>query len=443
MPSSEPTNNPQGISLLTCLSLVTATMVGTGVYTSLGFQLQDLHSGFSILCLWVLGGLISLCGALSYAELAARIPRSGGEYTYFSEIYHPALGFMTACVSLIAGFAAPISLSAIAFGTYLHAALPVCPTRLSTFSAVVLISLLHLGSLKRSSLLQNGMTGLKFLLVGLFMGAGIASTLRHPAALRLLLPQPDSLSELVRPTSGIALLFVLYAYSGWNAVTYLAGEVKSPRTTVGMSLVIGTLSVTLFYLLLNGVFLTAAPENDLRGVLNVGSVAAHHLIGPVGGRIMSGIIALGLLASISAMVWAGPRVTQRVGEDYPALFWLAKTRNSIPTRAILLQLALIISMIAFGSFETVLVFAQIPLLFCLMLGVIGLIVCRQRSPNSASTVIPFTCPMYPLPPLVFLACSGAGLIYSVITKPWIALAGVALMLIPLFLHQWISQTRHP
>jgi APA family basic amino acid/polyamine antiporter len=443
MPSSEPTNNPQGISLLTCLSLVTATMVGTGVYTSLGFQLQDLHSGFSILCLWVLGGLISLCGALSYAELAARIPRSGGEYTYFSEIYHPALGFMTACVSLIAGFTAPISLSAIAFGTYLHAALPVCPTRLSTFSAVVLISLLHLGSLKRSSLLQNGMTGLKFLLVGLFMGAGIASTLRHPAALRLLLPQPDSLSELVRPTSGIALLFVLYAYSGWNAVTYLAGEVKSPRTTVGMSLVIGTLSVTLFYLLLNGVFLTAAPENDLRGVLNVGSVAAHHLIGPVGGRIMSGIIALGLLASISAMVWAGPRVTQRVGEDYPALSSLAKTRNSIPTRAILLQLALIISMIAFGSFETVLVFAQIPLLFCLMLGVIGLIVCRQRSPNSASTVIPFTCPMYPLPPLVFLACSGAGLIYSVITKPWIALAGVALMLIPLFLHQWISQNRHP
>ena len=114
-----------GIGLLTCLSLVTATMVGTGVYTTLGFQLQDLRNGFSILCLWVAGGLISLCGALSYAELAARIPRSGGEYTYLSEIYHPAFGFMAGFVSLIAGFAAPIAISAIAFGTYLHAALPV------------------------------------------------------------------------------------------------------------------------------------------------------------------------------------------------------------------------------------------------------------------------------------------------------------------------------
>ncbi len=434
----------QGISLLTCLSLVTATMVGTGVYTSLGFQLQDLRSGFSILCLWILGGLISLCGALSYAEIAARIPRSGGEYTYLSEIYHPSLGFMAACVSLIAGFAAPISLSAIAFGTYLHAALPICPIRLSTLSAVVLISLVHLRSLKTSSLLQNVMTGLKFLLVGLFITAGIGSVILHPHALNLLLPQQGSLSALCRPTSGIALLFVLYAYSGWNAVTYLAGEVKSPRRTVGLSLVIGTLAVTLFYVVLNAVFLTAAPENELRGVLNVGSVAATHLIGPVGGRIMSGIISLGLLASISAMIWAGPRVTQRVGEDYPLLGMLAKTSEGIPARAILLQLALVLGLIAFGTFETVLVFAQIPLLLCLMLGVIGLMVLRKRNPHlqMLRDEASFTCPLYPLPPIIFLICSGAGLLYSVITKPWIALAGGMLMLLPLILHRWISPGSH-
>ena len=436
--------NRQGISLLTCLSLVTATMVGTGVYTTLGFQLQDLRSGFSILCLWMLGGLISLCGALSYAEVAARIPRSGGEYTYLSEIYHPALGFMAACVSLIAGFTAPISLSAIAFGTYLHAALPLCPIRLSTLCAVVLISLVHLRSLKTSSLLQNGITGLKFLLVGLFIAAGIGGVFLHPDSLNLLLPQQGSLSALCRPTSGIALLFVLYAYSGWNAVTYLAGEVKSPRRTVGLSLVIGTLAVTLFYVVLNAVFLTAAPENELRGVLNVGSVAATHLIGPVGGRIMSGIISLGLLASISAMIWAGPRVTQRVGEDYPPLGMLAKTSEGIPARAILLQLALVLGLIAFGTFETVLVFAQIPLLLCLMLGVIGLMVLRKKNPDLQilGDEASFTCPLYPLPPIIFLICSGAGLLYSVITKPWIALAGGMLMLLPLILHRWISSGSH-
>jgi basic amino acid/polyamine antiporter, APA family len=442
-------NSERGINLLTCISLVTATMVGTGVYTSLGFQLQDLRSGFSILCLWVLGGLISLCGALSYAEVASRIPKSGGEYTYLSEIYHPSLGFMAACVSLIAGFAAPISLSAIAFGAYLHAALPVCPIRPCTIGAVVLISILHLGSLKKSSMIQNGMTGLKFLLISLFMGVGITSALRHPDCLGVLVPQQRSLGELISPTSGIALLFVLYAYSGWNAVTYLAGEVRHPQHTVGLSLVIGTLLVTLFYVVLNGVFLTAAPEIDMRGVLNVGSVAATHLIGPIGGRIMSGIIALGLLASISAMIWAGPRVTQRVGEDYPALASLARTRNGIPSRAVLLQLALVMGMIVLGSFETVLVFAQIPLLLCLMLGVIGLVRLRQkgiqksRHASTHDAQLSFTCPLYPIPPLVFLACSCAGLIYSVITKPWIALAGVVLMLIPLFLHRWIFQNRHP
>jgi basic amino acid/polyamine antiporter, APA family len=442
-------NTNHGISLLTCISLVTATMVGTGVYTSLGFQLQDLHGGFSILCLWGLGGLISLCGALTYSEVASRIPRSGGEYTYLKEIYHPALGFMAACVSLIAGFAAPISLAAIAFGTYLHAALPLCPIRLSTLSAVVLISLVHLRSLDSSSLIQNGMTCLKFLLVGLFIVAGMISTARHPDSLQILVPKASTLSELARPASGIALLFVLYAYSGWNAVTYLAGEVRQPQRTVGISLVIGTLSVTLFYILLNGVFLTAAPENELIGVLNVGSVAANHLIGPAGGKIMSAIIALGLLASISAMVWAGPRVTQRVGEDYPLLSLLAKTRDNIPVRAIMLQLVLVTGLVAFGSFESVLVFAQIPLLLCLMLGVLGLLVLRTRDLRGtrrisvAESPCSFTCPLYPLPPIVFLTCSGAGLIYSVITKPWVALAGVTLMLVPLFLHRWIAKNRRP
>ena len=313
---------------------------------------------------------------------------------------------------------------------------------------MVLISFVHLKSLKTSSLLQNGMTGIKFLLIGLFIAIGFGSAFLHPDRLKLLLPQPVSLAELTRPNAGIALLFVLYAYSGWNAVTYLAGEVKSPRRTVGLSLVIGTLAVTLFYVVLNAVFLTSAPENELRGVLNVGSVAANHLIGPLGGRIMSVIIALGLLASISAMIWTGPRVTQRVGEDYPLFAALAKTRDNIPVRAILLQLMLVLGLIAFGSFETVLVFAQIPLLLCLMLGVIGLIVLRRkrhRENPRLSTLDPrtsFTCPLYPLPPMIFILSALAGLTYSAITKPWIALAGAGLMLIPLFLHRWIFP-KHP
>jgi len=226
------------VGLATCVALVTATMVGTGVYTSLGFQLQDLRSGFSILVLWGLGGLISLCGALSYAELSARIPRSGGEYTYLSEIYHPALGFMAACVSLLAGFAAPIALSAMAFGSYLHAAIPEWPEKLSGLLAVMLITLLHLRSLETSSVVQNASTALKFLLVALFVAIGLRASFLHPQAIAVLLPGSGSFAELARPTSGIALLFVLYAYSGWNATTYLAGEVRNGRRTVGRSLIL-------------------------------------------------------------------------------------------------------------------------------------------------------------------------------------------------------------
>ena len=426
-----------------------ATMVGTGVYTTLGFQLQDLQSGFSILCLWVTGGVISLCGALSYAELAARIPKSGGEYTYLSEIYHPALGFMAAFVSLIAGFAAPIALSAMAFGSYLHAAIPLLPAHLSSLIAVVLISLIHLRSLSVSSFVQVGSTLLKFLLVGLFIAAGFWNLAKHPLNLEILHPHEKSMAELLRPSSGIALIFVLYAYSGWNAVAYLAGEVREGRRVVGLSLVLGTVAVTLFYVALNAIFLTSASAPELRGVLNVGSVAATCLMGPAGGRIMSAVIAFGLLASISAMIWAGPRVTQRVGEDYPALAWFAgKTTEGIPHRAILLQLLMILGLIAGGSFETVLLFAQTPLLLCLILGVAGILILRWKEKNSLSRSSDITrgglgqsgfiCPIYPLPPLVFILCSGAGLIYSALCKPWIAFAGIVIMLLPLLLYRCLA-----
>ena len=431
---------PGGIGLVTCLSLVTATMVGTGVYTSLGFQLIDLQSGFSILLLWALGGLISLCGALSYAELAAAIPRSGGEYTYLSEIYHPALGFMAGCVSVLAGFAAPIALSAIAFGTYLHAALPAISEKPASFLVVILISLGHLRSLKLSEVVQNGMAAIKFLLLGLFLAVGIWSALKHPASFRIFTPETGwkgSLHELTRPNAGIALIFVLYAYSGWNAPTYLAGEVHNRQRIVGLSLILGTMIVTMLYMLLNAVFLTAAPASEMRGVLNVGSVAANHLLGHAGGRVMSGMIGIGLLASLSAMIWAGPRVIQRTGEDY-ALFarFSRTTTGGIPLKATLLQLILVLILVATGSFESVLVYAQVPLLICLILGVGGVIVLRFQRRTPAS----FRCPLYPMTPLLFILCTLADLLYSSFSKPWITLAGLGTMIVPLLLHPWLASS---
>jgi APA family basic amino acid/polyamine antiporter len=435
------------IGFLTCLSLVVATMVGTGVYTSLGFQLIHLHSGFSILTLWALGGVISLCGALCYAELAAVMPRSGGEYTYFTEVYHPAVGFMAAFISTIAGFTAPIALSAIAFGSYLHVALPFCPARSASFLVVLLISMGHLRSLRLSQLLQNGATCCKFLLLGLFLLIGLWSALHHPIALKQFLPHEESWRELLHPSAGIALIFVLYAYSGWNASTYLAGEVQNRQNLVGLSLVIGTALVTMLYLLLNAIFLTAAPMEEMRGVLNVGSIAATHLLGSLGGAMMSGVISLGLLASISAMIWAGPRVTQRVGEDYRIFSSLARrSEEGIPLRATLLQLVLVLILLGTGSFEVVLVYAQVPLLLSLSLGVGCLFVLRKRErivlvdgqEARALDSTRFRCPLYPLPPLLFIFCTLAALLYSAVSKPWVTLAGLMTLLIPLIFYPWIA-----
>ena len=415
-----------------------ATMVGTGVYTSLGFQLVDLKSGFSILLLWGLGGLIALCGALSYAELAVEIPRSGGEYTYLSELYHPALGFMAAFVSVMAGFTAPIALSAIAFGSYLHAALPVCPAKAASYLSVVVISLGHLHSLRLSGLVQNVMTSFKFLLIGLFLLAGLWNVSRHPSEIGILAPSVSGLAELLRPASGVALIFVLYAYSGWNAASYLADEVRDRRRTVGRSLVLGTALVTLLYILLNAIFLTVAPADELRGILNVGSIAATHLLGAMGGQIMSGMIGLGLIASISAMIWAGPRVTQRVGEDYSVFAALGKrTEQGIPARATLLQLALVLVLLTSGSFESVMLYAQVPLLLCLVLGVAGVFVLRHRS-KIHQKIEGFRCPFFPVTPLLFMACTLAALIYSSMTHPWESLAGLATMILPLLAYPWVA-----
>jgi len=199
--------------------------------------------------------------------------------------------------------------------------------------------------------------------------------------------------------------------------------------------------VTLLYVSLNAIFLTAAPENELRCVLNVGSVAASCLLGPIGGRIMSGMIGLGLLASISAMIWAGPRVTQCVGEDYRVFAILGRlSKEGIPVRATLVQLFLVLILISTGSFESILLYAQVPLLLCLVLGVAGVCVLRKRQGSLEHQVdaTGFRCPMFPLPPLLFIFCTLGALLYSALKQPWITLAGLATMILPLLVHPWIA-----
>jgi APA family basic amino acid/polyamine antiporter len=410
------------IGLVTCTSLVVANMIGTGVFTGLGFQVGGLPSGFVILCLWALGAALAMCGALCYAELAAALPRSGGEYHFLSRIYHPSLGFMAGLVSVLVGFAAPVALAARAFGEYLSGALPVIEPVTAAVVIVTVVTGAHLLTLGYSRVFQNVFTTLKLTLILAFIVCGFALAAPQPVNF---LPAAGDGALLFSQPFAVSLMFVMYAYSGWNASTYLIDEVRNAVWNVPWSLIIGSLLVGVLYVLLNAVFLHSAPMGELEDKIDVGAVAGVHIFGAAGGRIMSGLIALGLISAISAMTWAGPRVTQTIGEDIRLLRFLAwKTPAGIPLIATLFQYVLVLVMILKPTFEALLLFAQFLLTLCVLLAVVGVIVLRVRQPALAR---PFRCWGYPATPLLFAAISSFMLVYSAMRKPMEALASGAVL----------------
>ena len=412
---------PRTVGLATCTALVVANMVGTGIFTSLGFQVGEIPSRPAIMVLWGLGGVLALCGALCYAELSAALPRSGGEYHFLGQIYHPALGFMAGMVSIVVGFAAPMALSALAFGSYLHGLFPGVQPLAASVAVVVLVTLVHLHDLRLSSVFQIFFTGLKIALVLFLIAAFFNAPASTPSAAA---PWTDYM--LTAPFA-VSLMFTLYAYTGWNAATYILGEVRTPGRIIPLALTAGTLAVMALYLGLNAAFLHAAPAGALAGKLNVAQVAAQAVFGQGGGRLVAGIIALGLISAISAMAWAGPRVAMVIGEDHPRAFgWLRwRTATGIPAAAVLGQSLLTLLLLLTSAFEQVLVYTQFSLLACSFLTVSGVIVYRFTQPDLPR---PFRVPLYPLTPLLFLAISAFAIIYTAAAKPTEALFGALTLL---------------
>jgi APA family basic amino acid/polyamine antiporter len=381
-------------------------MIGTGVFTSLGFQLGGIQSVFAIMMLWFLGGIIALCGALSYGELASAMPRSGGEYHYLSVILHPLLGFLSGWVSVTVGFAAPVALSAMALGKYVNRVYPnVDPVMLASI-VVIVIAILHSFTLKGSARFQNIATVVKISLIVFFIGAGLMVTI--PQHISILPAESPNSSESWKAIFGssfaVSLIYVSYAYSGWNASAYIANDVDNPRSNIPKSLFIGTLIVMLLYVLLNYVFLYTAPISELKGQVEVGYVSGMHIFGAKAGNVMGMLIALLLVSSVSSMVFAGPRVAQVMGEDLAPLKFLSGTnKNGIPVIAILMQTAITLLLIFTSTFEKVLLYTGFTLSLFTFLTVLSLFVMRIKANNKSATYKTFG---YPITPLVFLILSG-------------------------------------
>ncbi|NAS13252.1 APC family permease [Poritiphilus flavus] len=402
-------NKSASIGWLTATALVVANMIGSGIFTSLGFQLSDVVNSWSIFILWSLGALMAVCGALSYAELGTHWLRSGGEYHFLSKAFHPALGYLSGWVSLTAGFAAPVALSGMALGEYVAPYLGVNHVFLA-FSVVLAVAFLHSMSIHKSSMLQNSTTFLKVLLILIFIGFGLGEAPESSA----LLWTNSWKEEVMLPAFAVSFVYVSFSYSGWNAAAYIAGEIRDARKNLPRALLLGTLLVSVLYLLLNYVFLRQNPIEALEGQLEIGQITANSIFGPQGGVWISFGIAVLLVSSISAMTWAGPRVTQVLGEDHYLWRWFSlKTKSNIPLRAIWLQTSITLLLISTGTFEQVMIYTGFVLQLFATFTVAGVFVVRRQNKESKG----FKSPLYPIPQLLFLGLSLWILVYLVIAQP--------------------------
>jgi len=411
----------------TVTAVVIANMVGTGVFTSLGFQLLEIQSGFVILMLWAVGGLIAVCGAMTYAELGAAMPRSGGEYNFLARIYHPAAGFVSGWTSATIGFAGPTALAAITFAAYATSILPEeSPEwfeKLLAAGLVIVSAVIHGGSRRNSGGIQVIFTVLKVGVILLFCLAVIL-TIDTPQPVRFL-PSAGDGTLLTSGAFAVSLIYVSYAYTGWNAATYLSSELENPQQTLPVILLTGTLVVTFLYVALNFVFMYAAPIDALQGDLVVGYIAAQSAFGDLGARFTGFILALLLVSTVSAMTIAGPRVLQVIGEDFTALRGLArKNKDGIPTNAIYVQSALALLFVLSSTFESILVFAGFTLALNSFATVLGVFVLRANQPDLPR---PYRTFLYPLPPIIYLALTGWTLWFVLMNRPVEGLFGLGII----------------
>ncbi len=403
--------------------VVVANMIGTGIFTTTGAMLSfGLQPRMVLLC-WLLGGLIALAGALCYAELATTMPRAGGEYVYLREIYGPLPAFLTGWTSFFVGFAAPGAAAAVGAAKYLAAA-QLLPQGLLAERALALLfvaglTAIHFCGLRLGARAQNALTGLNVTLLLVLILAGFAA---HNADWSFL---SQANATAAAPLGlGTALLLAMFAYSGWNAAAYLSEEVCEPARTLPRSLLLGTATVTVLYLLLNLVYLAGASAKALSGQIAVAEIAVRNLFGSTAATWLALLISLGLVSALSAYTLIGPRVYYAMARDGLFFRFAAQVhpRFRTPSLSIVAQGVGASVMVLTGTFEQLLFYIGFALGIFPCMAVLGLLLLRRRDPNRTR---PYRVWGYPLTPLFFLVAMAAILAVSFAARPRPALWAIA------------------
>jgi APA family basic amino acid/polyamine antiporter len=374
------------LGLFSATALVVASMVGTGVFTTSGLLLADLGRPGPVLLAWLLGGVLATCGALSYGALARRLPESGGEYLFLSRTLHPAAGNIAGWISLLVGFSAPLAAAAYGFGEYLKHWFPASAPQWPATWLLCGFALIHGWDARKGAWLQNFTVVLKIALMVAFIGFALPRLPQQP---------PVAAAPGGAGSFALALVWVSFSYSGWNAAVYVAGEVRDPRRNLPLALLLGTGLVTLLYLALNATLLAAAAPAELAGKIEVARLAALALGGPAWADAVSVLVALALATTVSAMMMAGPRVYAQMARDGCLPAWLAGGAGA-PAAAVALQWGVSLLLLWTAAFDSLLTYIGFTLSLSSAATVIGLIRLKRREGGD------FAVPGWPWVPGLFL-----------------------------------------
>jgi APA family basic amino acid/polyamine antiporter len=427
------------LGLVSATALVVSNMVGSGIWGTTGYMASALGDAKLILAAWFVGALFALAGAVSYSELGINFPSSGGEYVYLTRAYGPTWGFMTGWVSFFAGFSAPIALNAIIFAHYVGYFFPVFNQSNTMFTIgagalslklggpqllasalIAAFTVLNCFGVARVAKIQNALTLIKVLVIlalvvfGFLMGAGSWKNFSTPATRDSTLPLPVAFM--------IQLLFVMVGYSGWNAATYVAEELKQPERTLPAALAIGTGLVTALYVGLNMIFIYSTPVQALKGVVAVGEVSANNLFGPEGAAIFSALMAISMMPAVNAMVTIGPRVYYAMARNGAFLKAAAVVhpRWHTPVVAILSQGACAVLM-TLTPLPNLFVFIGMSLTIFTVLAVASIFVFRRRANWQKLRAVSF---MYPLIPTAYILVGSSMVVYGIIWQPTASVAAL-------------------
>ena len=396
--------NARTFGLFSLVCLIIANMIGAGVFTTSGFALGDLGSANRVMAAWVVGGVIALCGALSYGGLVQRMTESGGEYLFLSRAIHPVAGFIAGWVSLLAGFTGALAFAALAFETYAFPTRPVwLPAGAAASAVVALAAVLHGLKVRTGAASQNFVVAVKVvLIVGFLLFAGFVA-LTAGGAPALPPSSPFSLAAFAG-----SLVWISLSYSGFNAAVYVAGEAKDPSRNAPRALWIGTAIVTVLYVALNAAFVYLPPFEAVVGREDVAAAAAQAIGGSPAALTIRIITVLALTSSVFSLVMAGPRVYAKMADDgvFPRLFRFGG--EGAPTAAIVLQAGLAIALILLSDLRGLLSYLGFTLSISAALSVVSLFVIARRDGRRSVSVwgYPFTPLFYVFATLVLAMLAG-------------------------------------